>query len=563
MWQNMDSNSNDLKGYSHGTKVAGCIAAVTDNGIGISGTCPNCHMLAVTVAGSVSSELAAVNYILSKGVKIINLSVGGPRSEAEHNTFKQNQHALFVVAAGNEACDLDRIGAPIDSVPCLDMFGSAAGFPASLSSELLNVLSVGSITRDGQISSFSSIGATRVQLFAPGSAIYTTNISDGNPSYSSRSGTSYAAPIVAGVAGLVLQKYPSLSSCQLREALIQGCVEDIHLEGKAECNGHLSAFAALKEGERISLDLSLYSCEDGLRSQREAGRAASVIAEVKPTQLGAGSGAASSAEVTSRANAVSGTKPGLRKVGGEPSNGRTITNGEVQAGKGSAMKPTVKDGTVKAPAGEFFLEAIVVAIAKSGILVNAEMLEVTVSMLLSLFSNVVDPFAIKTNGVPVRKYLHDFEKMLSLEPVYADVNGLSRGPISLLLNPLGHAKNFLSSTQQLRPQKPPKNGSVPLDFGFGINIIEPLVFGKMMAMELLNLNGDNSNSSGGDAIPGLSADPLQLWLLKKQLKQLKKGLLTNPLEAVQGPAMQVAEKLLLQKLKPFFGGKLPFFGVGE
>eukprot|EP00922_Rhytidocystis_sp_ex-Travisia-forbesii_P044334 GHVS01066155.1.p1 GENE.GHVS01066155.1~~GHVS01066155.1.p1 ORF type:complete len:865 (+),score=118.82 GHVS01066155.1:337-2931(+) len=575
---NMDSNSNDLSGYSHGTKVAGCIAAVADNGVGISGICPMCRMLPTTVAGSVSSELAGCNYILSKGIRVINLSVGGPRSTAEYNTFKQNQHALFIVAAGNEGCNLDRIDAVDAPVPCLDQYGSSAGFPASLSSELMNVVSVGSITRTGNISSFSSIGATRVQVFAPGSEIYTTTVSGGSPRYSSRSGTSYAAPIVAGVAGLVLQRYPLLSACQLREALIQGCIENPDLEGKAECNGQLSAYRALQEGKRISLNLSLYACEDGFRTPLDIQRSASAFAGVKKTPVGGGGSVVDiSTGGTDGGKEVIGTKAGLRKVGtgskvtvkmpltaGEkPSHGTVLTKGTVPAAETVATKPGSKVATAQVSAiggalkkpikvahgmqpvqeGEDFLEAMVAAIAKSGILVNAGMLEVTVSLLLKLFSNIVDPLAIMTEGIPVRKYLHDFEKRLSLEPVYGDINGLSRGPITLLLNPLSHAKDFLSSTQ-LQTQKAPKNGSFSLDFGLGVNIVEPLVFGKMMAMELLNLNDGIFNSTTGDGLSDLLSDPLQLWVLRKQLKQLKKDMLVNPFELVHSTTMQFGEKLL-------------------
>eukprot|EP00922_Rhytidocystis_sp_ex-Travisia-forbesii_P037724 GHVS01056186.1.p1 GENE.GHVS01056186.1~~GHVS01056186.1.p1 ORF type:complete len:774 (-),score=91.30 GHVS01056186.1:294-2615(-) len=500
---NMDRNSNDLNGYSHGTKVAGCLGAVTDNDVGISGTCPNCRMLPTTVGGSVSSELVGVNYIISKGVRIVNLSLGGGRSSAEYNTFKRNPDVLFVVAAGNESCNLDLIDDETNPVPCVDKYGSKAGYPASLSSELLNVLSVGAITKDGGISSFSSTGAKRVQVFAPGSRIYTTSISGGNPIYSSRSGTSYACPIAAGVAGLVLQMYPSLSACQLREVLIRGCTANTALEGKAVCNGQLSAYQALKEGELLASDLSAYNCEE--RSGSEG-----------------------------YAQALDRRKKDVRSV---DQGAAAVVAGVTKANPAVALP---FDGVVqKSGQGEFFLEAMVAAITKSGIIVNAGLLEVTVSLLLSLFSNVVDPFALVTEGVPMRQYLRNMEKKLSGQPAYGSLGGLSVGPISLLLSPLSNAKDFLSS-KQIQPQKAPQNGSFPLDFGFGMNVIEPLVFGKMMAMQLLSLNGDSSKPSSVGGWPDILADPLQLWVVKKQLKQL-----IDPLEATDD-----GEKVVFQKLKP-------------
>eukprot|EP00922_Rhytidocystis_sp_ex-Travisia-forbesii_P037728 GHVS01056190.1.p1 GENE.GHVS01056190.1~~GHVS01056190.1.p1 ORF type:complete len:760 (-),score=108.57 GHVS01056190.1:356-2635(-) len=493
---NMDLNSNDLNGYSHGTKVAGCVAAVTDNGVGISGTCPNCRMLPTTVAGSVSSELGGVNYIVSKGVRIVNLSLGGGRSEAEYNTFKQNPNVLFVVAAGNEACNLDKIDSETDAEACLDKYGSNAGYPASLSSDLFNVLSVGAITRYGVVSSFSSIGSTRVQVFAPGSFIYTTSISGGNPVYSGRSGTSYACPIAAGVAGLVLQMYPSLSSCQLREALVQGCVENTNLEGKSECNGQLSAYQALKEAQRISSDPSLYTCEERFSSEGDE-------------------------------ESLTRRRRGVRNVGNVG-----VTSKANQA----VVKKPVEEG-------EFFLESIVAAITRSGIIVDAGLLEVTVSLLLKLFSNVVDPFALVTEGLPMRQYLRNMEKQFSGQPAYGRLDGLALGPISLLVSPLSNAKDFLSS-KQIQPQKASQNGSFPLDFGFGMNVIEPLVFGKMMAMQLLNLTDGSPRRSSGGPREDMLADPLRLWVVKKQLKQLIDPLVADATEVREG------EKLVFQNLKP-------------
>eukprot|EP00921_Rhytidocystis_pertsovi_P008138 GHVQ01013396.1.p1 GENE.GHVQ01013396.1~~GHVQ01013396.1.p1 ORF type:complete len:863 (+),score=127.45 GHVQ01013396.1:575-3163(+) len=253
---NFANGSNNLAGYSHGTKVSGCIAAEIMNGEGGTGICPYCRVLPVTVSGSVSSEIEGLNYIIAHDIKVINLSVGGARSEAEYQCFLNNPTVLFVLSAGNENCDLDAI----PNTPCVDQWGGPAGYPAALSSELDNVVSVGSIQSDGQRSSFSSYGPSRVQVFAPGSQILTTSYSDSTSTYSSRSGTSYASPIVAGIVGLIRQLYPGLDACQLREILVQSCTYNANLDGEAESKGQVDAYAALLIAEVFSDNPDIFTC---------------------------------------------------------------------------------------------------------------------------------------------------------------------------------------------------------------------------------------------------------------------------------------------------------------
>eukprot|EP00918_Siedleckia_nematoides_P014892 GHVU01032308.1.p1 GENE.GHVU01032308.1~~GHVU01032308.1.p1 ORF type:complete len:300 (+),score=48.60 GHVU01032308.1:294-1193(+) len=63
---------------SHGTEVSGCIAGEADNGIGVTGVCPFCKVLPLRFDGFVSRELEALNYAAAIGVRVINLSFGGP-----------------------------------------------------------------------------------------------------------------------------------------------------------------------------------------------------------------------------------------------------------------------------------------------------------------------------------------------------------------------------------------------------------------------------------------------------------------------------------------------------
>lgn len=455
---NVKSKSNDLSGYSHGTKVAGCATATTNNGEGIAGICRNCRVLPATVSGSVSSELAGVNYVLSKGIRTINLSVGGSLSNAERSTFESNPHCLFVLSAGNERCNLD----VLSTVPCLDKYGGNAGYPAALSNELDNVISVGAIASDGTISSFSNYGETRVQVFAPGTAIFTTSLSGSNPTYSSRSGTSYASPIVAGIATLILQKYPSLRPCQIRQILVDTCTFNPMLEGKAECNGQVNAYQALLLASDVASNPGVFECQ----SPRQQDSSAliwpldNVNKSPQETKLMLKNKKRTKTGATVLRTGVGGIpvkRGGVRKVGIYHNQ---VANSVLPKWYKKVPKPTLKKN-VAAVTGDFamgeqFVEAIIGAFLKSGILVKAKFMEMVVGLFLRIFANAVDPYSLLTKGKPIKQYVYDKERanLSKFLPAYNSHVGSKQhykmaGPITMLLNPLAFAKQYLEEIKTL------------------------------------------------------------------------------------------------------------------
>ena len=84
--------------------------------------------------------------------------------------------------------------------------------------DLDNIIVVGASDENDEKSSFSNYGATNVDIFAPGSNIYSTTYDGG---YGTNSGTSFAAPYVAGAAALLLSKYPNLSTAELKRTIMQ------------------------------------------------------------------------------------------------------------------------------------------------------------------------------------------------------------------------------------------------------------------------------------------------------------------------------------------------------
>ena len=193
----------DLDG--HGTKVAGVIAAGA-NGVGTVGVAPDAQVLALRAFGAegVGDEqaiAAAFDYAGELGIPIVNASFNGPgRSAAIEQAITSHPGTLFVVAAGNGN------GADDDAVPT---------YPCDLPAA--NVLCVGASTSADSPAVFSNVGAHNVDLFAPGASIAAPVLSG----WALTSGTSIAAANVAGVAALVLGAVPTLTTPELKAALLE------------------------------------------------------------------------------------------------------------------------------------------------------------------------------------------------------------------------------------------------------------------------------------------------------------------------------------------------------
>ena len=223
-----DDVPQDLSG--HGTHVAGTVAAA-ENGFGAAGVAPQAELVPLRVLdafgrGSSADVAQAFDDAGDRGIRVVTASLGSPyAASAERDAIQDHPNTLFVVAAGNEGADNDGVAR---EYPC--------AYPEA------NILCVGASTATDAPSTFSNVGATSVDLFAPGEDILSTLPGAG---FGRMSGTSMATPHVAGAAALVFAVHPDWSARQVKQALLDGADRIPALAGKAVTGGRLDAAASL------------------------------------------------------------------------------------------------------------------------------------------------------------------------------------------------------------------------------------------------------------------------------------------------------------------------------
>jgi len=193
-WNFVDNNDNvtDLDG--HGTMVSGIIGAVANNSIGIVGVSPKVRIMPLKVLSSSDGSWIdldrAIIRAANNGARIIVMSLGGkysllsPATEAAIK-YAYQKGCILIAASGNNN-------------------SSKPFYPAAYE----EVIAVSAIDQNDTKAGFSNFG-DYIDFCAPGVDILAT-WKDG--SYAYGSGTSFAAPFVAGVIALMLSKYPSLST---------------------------------------------------------------------------------------------------------------------------------------------------------------------------------------------------------------------------------------------------------------------------------------------------------------------------------------------------------------
>jgi cell wall-associated protease len=244
----------------HGTHVTGIIAAKRNNGIGMDGVADNVRVMmirAVPDGDEHDKDIAlAIRYAVDNGAKVVNMSFGKSFSPEkkwvdEAVKYAESKGVLLVHAAGNDASNVDST----DNFPNINIQATKTRatnwITVGASSDPLAEPGFSSYT-----ASFSNYGKKEVDIFAPGTKIYST-IPGGNL-YGNQQGTSMASPVVAGVAAFLLSYFPYLTPQQVILAIeksasipgekvkIPGSDELVDLSQISTSGGFLNAYEAAK-----------------------------------------------------------------------------------------------------------------------------------------------------------------------------------------------------------------------------------------------------------------------------------------------------------------------------
>lgn len=213
-WDFYNGDNEPEDDHGHGTQVAGAIAAITNNGIGIASIPFIIKIIPLRITnddgiGSVSKAIKAMNYAADKKAQVINLSFTIDNPEASDSkqfmTLVEElaqKGIVIVMAAGNEGNHLTILN---------EAYGKM----------IQNGLLVGAVDAVGELTTFSNWGNEVVHILAMGTGVHTTYKDD---DYGYVKGTSIAAPIVSATAALLKSINPQFSAQAIKDFLMNGSI---------------------------------------------------------------------------------------------------------------------------------------------------------------------------------------------------------------------------------------------------------------------------------------------------------------------------------------------------
>lgn len=222
----VNDDADPVDDNGHGTHCAGTIGAVGDNALGVVGVAWKTRVMAIKImdaggTGAMSDAAQAVAYADRHGAAVSSNSWGGPGYSEVLRQMIRDTGRLFVAAAGNANADN----------------GVWPQFPAAFSTSVPTVVSVGANGPGGWRAGFSNYGATSVTLAAPGVSVLSLATGGG---YRYLSGTSMAAPHVAGALAVLLDHEPRLEPHEAVQRLKEGVVPAPGWYGLSQTGGNLS-----------------------------------------------------------------------------------------------------------------------------------------------------------------------------------------------------------------------------------------------------------------------------------------------------------------------------------
>ncbi len=208
-WNVYDGNSNTADVYGHGTKVAGAAAAAANNGQGVAGVAGGARIMPIRVSDATGSATYSaiaqgLSWAADHGAKVANISyvAAGSAAVISAAQYMKSKGGLVTTSAGN--------------------YGTDAGIASTTS-----MIVVSATDGNDALAGWSSFGAF-VSISAPGVGIYSTVAGGG---YGSVSGTSFSAPITAGVVALMLSAKPALPNTTV-ESLLYSTATDLGNAGR-------------------------------------------------------------------------------------------------------------------------------------------------------------------------------------------------------------------------------------------------------------------------------------------------------------------------------------------
>ena len=235
--------------YDHGTNVAGCVSATTDNNNGVASVGWSVKIMGVNNSNDGQYITHGANSILASaqmGADVINMSwgsVGGCGGyQGVVNNAYNNYGSILVTSAGNGGSD------------------GNTDFDLHTPSACNNVMSVSAIGPGDNFGCWATAGET-VDLCAPGESVWTTNV---NNSYGSYWGTSFSSPMTAGAVALVWSRFPDAEQEWVEDRIINNTDEFSDMDGSCQGTslegmlgtGRLNIFKALSAGVFPSLYVS-------------------------------------------------------------------------------------------------------------------------------------------------------------------------------------------------------------------------------------------------------------------------------------------------------------------
>ena len=214
-WNVYGNNADSSDVYGHGTRVAGVIAALSNNGTGVTSLAWNAKVMPVRISQDngwayISTIANGITWAADNGADVANISYYISDSSTARNAanYMRSKGGVVVSSAGNDGASL-----------------SAADTDA--------IITVGATDSGDNKTSWSNYGSS-IDVTAPGAGIWTTSNGGG---YGGASGTSFSSPATAAVVALVMAANPSLTPAQV-DSIITGSSVDLGSPGRDDYFGH-------------------------------------------------------------------------------------------------------------------------------------------------------------------------------------------------------------------------------------------------------------------------------------------------------------------------------------